>query len=48
MEAILEAKMDAKPGVKKEVKPGTKRKQNLTLQEAPLCANKEVKMEANS
>ena len=36
MESILEANMDAKLGVKKEVKPGTKRKQHLTLQEAPL------------
>ena len=47
MESILEANMDAKLGVKKEVKPGTKRKQHLKLQEAPLCANKEIKMEEN-
>ena len=48
MESILEAKMDAKLGCKKEVKPRSKRKQHLTLQEAPLWADKEIKMEENS
>ena len=48
VESLWEAKMDTKLGIKKEVKRVIKRKKNLTLQEGPLGANKEVKMEANS